>query len=281
MKKREIRRKAGKSALPIEYWSYSSLMSYLRNPLAWYKRYVLKIYDTPRGPAAVVGVAGHAALEHYYTGFTKEQAVALGLEYLRGVPDFEINFGVAKSKAAMRAKRALMERDYLQAIGFYLARAPRHKVIGAEVKGVAKVKGLPLPVKSVADLVVESKGNPGCLDIVDHKFVDSFSKGKAAKPLFTLQAVFNYYVICALYGKPVKRFIVVECKKSKNKDGRSQLRRYVIDYEKEGETFEVFRRLITDASTDIKKRRAYLPNPSDMFDGEDSYDMYRLRLAED
>ena len=257
------------------------MLSYLRNPLAWYKRYVLKIYDTPRGPAAIVGVAGHVALEHYYQGFGKPESVAKGLEYLQSVPDFEINFGVAETRVARKAKRKKMEADYHQAIGFYLARAPRYKVIGVEVRGVAKVKGLPLPVKSVADLVVESKGNEGCLDIVDHKFVESFSKSKAAKPLFALQAIFNYFVITSLYGKPVCRFIVVECKKSKNKDGRSQLRKYVIEYEKEGETFELFRRLITDATKEIASKRTYLPNPSDMFEGEDSYEMYRLRLAED
>src|SRR5437868_12083212 len=52
-------------ALPIQYWSYSSLMSFLRNPLAWYKRYVQRIYDTPRTPAAVVGSAAHLALQHF------------------------------------------------------------------------------------------------------------------------------------------------------------------------------------------------------------------------
>jgi S-DNA-T family DNA segregation ATPase FtsK/SpoIIIE len=265
---------------PITHWSYSALMSYLRNPLAWYKRYVLKIYDTPRSPSAVIGVAGHYALEHFYQGFDKEQAVEMGRSKLREVPDFEINFGVAKTRAAKKKKREDMERDYLQAIGFYLERPPRHKVVGVEVRGLAKVKGVPLPLKSISDLVVESKGNPGCLDIVDHKFVDTFSKSKSAKPLFALQAVFNYYTISALYKKPVKRFIIVECKKSRNKDGSSQLRKYTIEYADCRDTFEVFHRLVKEASAELLTRKTYLPNPSDMFDGEDSYDLYRLRLTE-
>jgi hypothetical protein len=37
-------------------------MAFLRNPLAWYKRYVEQVYDTPTGPAAVVGRAAHKAL---------------------------------------------------------------------------------------------------------------------------------------------------------------------------------------------------------------------------
>jgi DNA segregation ATPase FtsK/SpoIIIE, S-DNA-T family len=272
-------KKKGKQ-YPIAHWSFSSLLSYLRNPLAWYKRYVLRIYDTPRSPASVIGVAGHIALEHFYQGLGKPEAIEHGLVYLRNIPDFEINFGVAKTRTERKKKRAHMEKDYLQAIGFYLARAPRHRVVGVEVKGVAKVSGLPLPVKSVADLVVESKGNPGCLDVVDHKFVESFSKSKAAKPLFALQAMFNYFVVLALYKKPLKRFIIIECKKSKNKDGRSQLRRYVINYEECRETFTLFERLIQDASAEIRTKKKYLPNPSDMFDGEDSYELYRLQLAD-
>ena len=68
------------SGVPIKYWSHSSLMSYLRNPLAWYKRYVEKIYDMPSGPAAIIGRAGHVCLQHFYGGLKKEGAVELGME---------------------------------------------------------------------------------------------------------------------------------------------------------------------------------------------------------
>src|SRR3990167_7215631 len=86
--------------LPIAHWSHSSLMAFLRNPLAWHKRYVEKIYDTPVNPASVIGRAGHYALEHFYSGAAKEVAMSLGLEYLRKVPDFELAFGKATSRAA-------------------------------------------------------------------------------------------------------------------------------------------------------------------------------------
>src|SRR5262245_61836036 len=106
--------------LPIKYWSHSSLMAFLRNPLAWYKRYVEKIYDTPRNPSSIIGSGAHLALQHFYGGIAKDGALELGLEYVRKVPDFEVNFGKAKSRAARKAKRAAMEREYLQAAGFYL-----------------------------------------------------------------------------------------------------------------------------------------------------------------
>lgn len=256
-------------------------MAFLRNPLAWYKRYVEEIRDEPSNPASFIGRAGHLALEHFYSGADKETATRLGLEYLRKVADFEINFGKAKSMKARRHKRAAMEREYLQAIGYYLARPPRHKVIGVEVSSVVAVEGLPLPLKAISDLVVESRTEPGAVDIVDHKFVAAFSKGGTKKALFVIQAIFNYYTIRELYGRPVHRFIVYECKKTKNADGRAQLRRYVIEYAKHKDEFAVFHRLITDATAEIARERAYLPNPSDMFEGENSFDIYRLGLVDE
>ncbi|MCX6786553.1 MAG: PD-(D/E)XK nuclease family protein [Candidatus Kaiserbacteria bacterium] len=267
--------------LPIKHWSHSSLMAFLRNPLAWYKRYVEEIYDTPRTPASIVGSAGHLALEHFYRGEAKNVAMQKGLEYLRAISDADIDFGKLKTRRAKKEKRAAMEREYLQAISFYLERPPRHKVLGVEVKGVVSVDGLLLPIKAVSDLVVVSKIEKGAVDIIDHKFVASFSKGGAEKTLFMIQAIFNYYTVRELFGKPVRRFIVYECKKTKNADGSKQVRRYEIDFQNHEEDFSVFHRLLNDATTEISRRRIYLPNPSDMFEGENSFDIYRLGLVDD
>ena len=256
-------------------------MALLRNPLAWYKRYVEKIYDTPRNPASIVGSAAHLALQHFYSGIAKDGAIELGLEYIRKIPEFEINFGKANSKAARKARRAQMEQEYLQVINFYLIKPPKHDVLGIEFSGMATVEGLPLPIKAVSDLVVESKLEPGSLDIVDHKFVENFSKQKGSKTLFVMQAIFNYYTVRETFKKPVRRFIVYECKKSRNKDGSSQLKRYVIDFKEYAEDFKVFHRLVNDATQEISRPRLYLPNPSDMFEGENSFDIYRLGLFED
>jgi hypothetical protein len=276
-------KKVGKRAVkyPIKHWSHSSLMSFLRNPLAWYKRYVEEVYDTPATPASAVGRAGHYALEQFYSGIPKELATARGLEYLRGVSDSDIDFGRVKSRKGKRDKRASMEQEYLRAIGYYLARPPRHKVLGVEVRGLVGVEGLPLPLKAVSDLVVESRVEQGAVDIVDHKFVASFSKGGATKALFIIQAIFNYYTVRELFDKPVARFIVYECKKSQNKDGRAQLRKYVINYKDCADEFALFHRLIKDASAEISRTRLYLPNPSDMFEGENSFDIYRLGLVDE
>jgi hypothetical protein len=256
-------------------------MAYLRNPLAWYKRYVEKIYDTPSNPSSVIGRAGHVALQHYYGGISKEGATALGLEYLRNVADFEINFGKLETKRDIKKKRAQMEREYLQAVSFYLERPPKHKVLGVEFVGVAEVEGLSLPLKAVSDLVVQSAIDPGAVDIVDHKFVDSFSSAGSQKTLFVMQALFNYYTVKKEFGKPVRRFLVYECKKTRNADGKKQLRKYVIDFAQHAEAFAVFHRLIEEATAEIQTRKTFLPNPSDMFEGENSFDIYRLSLTEE
>ena len=266
--------------LPIKHWSYSSLMAFLRNPLAWYKRYVEEIYDTPSSPSSVIGRAAHKAVEHFYGGIGKEGAIAIGLEYLRDIPDFEINFGKAKSRAAKKKRRAAMEREYTQAVSFFLARPPRYKVLGIEVKAIAKVPGIILPVKAVSDLVVQSRVDPKAVDIVDHKFVDSFSPLRAEKSLFMIQALFNYYTVREALQKEVHRFIVHECKKSKNADGSAQLRRYAITFGDRKDDFVLFHRLLADATEELVRRRVYLPNPSDMFEGEDSLAVYRMGLAE-
>jgi hypothetical protein len=278
-----MKRKKGRGtgAYPIKHWSHSSLIAFLRNPLAWYKRYIEEVYDTPANPASVIGRAGHKALEHFYSGASKDVAIGLGLAYLRAVPDFEIEFGKSKSLRSKKKRRLAMEQDYLRAIGYYLLRPPKHKVLGVEVSGVVDIEGLPLPVKAISDLVVESKVEKGAVDIVDHKFVAAFSKGGASKPLFIIQAIFNYYTVRELFGKPVRQFIVYECKKTKNADGSPQLRRYTIDYKAHIQDFKVFHRLIADATEELKRKRIYLPNPSDMFEGENSFDIYRLELIEE
>ena len=265
---------------PITHWSHSSLMAFLRNPLVWYKRYVEKVYDMPSTPSGIVGRSAHVALQHYYGGIPKEGAIELGLEYLRDVPDFEINFGKAKSRTAQKEKRLAMERDYLQAISFYLVKPPKHNVLAVELSSTVTVPGLLLPIKAISDLVVTSRIDSTALDIVDHKFVENFSHNRGDKTLFIIQALFNYYTVREHFGKPVKRFIVYECKKKKNRDDSAQLKRYVINFDDLREEFELFHRLVNDATREIMRERLYLPNPSDMFDGEHSFDLYRLGLID-
>lgn len=276
----EKQRQAAKQAYPIKHWSYSSLVTYLRNPLAWYKRYVEGVYDMPSTPSSVVGRAAHTALEHFYKGCSKEEAVRRGLIYLKEVPDSEIDLGKkAVSKKAKKERRAQMEAEYSQAISFYLEKPPKHKVLGVEEKALAYMPGIDVPIKAVSDLVVESRTNPDEVDIIDHKFVDAYRTPGADNALFMIQALFNYYTVLQTFERPVGRFIVYECKKRKNKDGRPQLRRHVIRFKDHEEEFKLFYKLLKDATEEIKLRKSFLPNPTDMFDGKNSLDVYRLDIV--
>jgi hypothetical protein len=40
----------------------------------------------------------------------------------------------------------------------------------------------------------------------------------------------------------------------------------------------VFHRILKDATNDLATRRFFLPNPSDMYEGSNSFDIYRLGL---
>jgi hypothetical protein len=265
---------------PIKHWSYSSLISYLRNPLAWHKRYVEEVYDLPQTPASAVGQAAHVALQHFYGGVPQEESVLKGLKFLKSIPDFEINFGKSITRAAKKKKRLQMEQEYHQAISFYLIKPPKHKVLGVEMKAQAQIPGIAIPVKAVSDLVVVSSIDKEAVDIIDHKFVSSYGPSEIDNPLFVVQALFNYYTVLYEFKRPVKRFIVYECKKSKNKDGKSQLRKHVIDFQKHKKEFELFYQLLKDATEDLRTRKVFLPNPTDMFDGKNSLDIYRWGLIE-
>ncbi len=57
------------------------------------------------------------------------------------------------------------------------------------------------------------------------------------------------------------------------------MKKYIIDFRERKDDFKVFHRLINDATEEISRRRIYLPNPSDMFEGDNSFDIYRLELV--
>ena len=99
---------------------------FLRNRLAFKKKYILKIYDDKYGPSAIVGQAAHKALELYFKGMDNKTAIQAGLDQIDHTSDSEIDFG----KTGSREK---MLKDYSQAINFYFQEMPKYnEVIGIE-----------------------------------------------------------------------------------------------------------------------------------------------------
>ena len=260
----------------IDYWSYSSLTLFLRNRLAFKKTYILKQYDNQNSSAAIIGRAGHKALEHYLKmGNDVHAAIEAGHRYIASVSDIEIDYGKTGSREAII-------KAYTQAIDFYFSELPDFgKVLGVE-EGITTVvhdrngNELPMPLKSISDVISEDSN--GDIWVHDHKFVKSYSDGSEDKAVLIIQALFNYHTIEAKYGRAPVGIKFHECKITANKNNEAQVQPYEIRFNDPAH-FAVFYQLINDCTKEIRKPDVmFLPNPQDMFDGQASFDIYRQGL---
>lgn len=270
---------------PIDRWSHSSLSLYLRNPLAFKKRNILKIYTASYGPTTFVGRAGHEALAKFFEGHRTGQpvsvaeAVEVGMIHLQNVSDTEVDFGKLGSREKMLA-------DYNKAINAYFAELPRQewvnwKILAVEQKIVREISDeqgpFPLPAVSVQDIVLEDP--EGNIVIVDHKFVATYTDGNVDDGTKVMQALFAYHTVKAEYGRAPTRMIYSECKLATNKDGSPQVQPYDITFANHPDFFQVFRACYVGATIEVMRPDAqFLPNFSDMFDGQDSFESLRAGL---
>lgn len=264
----------------IDYFSYSSMSKLLSNQLAFKKKYVLKVYDDQMSSSGVVGQAGHEALEAYYNGKTQEEAVQAGYDHIAGVSDTEINYGSTGS-------REKILKEYSQAIQFYFEELPEfHSIIGVEEKILEEIKtvdGQPLglPAKGFIDVLHRNK--LGELEITDHKFVRSYTSGDVDDFSKFLQAMFNYHLVLAKHGEAPVRMTFNECKISKNRDNTPQIQPYTIDF-KDGTyygDFATFYKLYNTCTAYLQNPDAiFLPNPNDYFDGQNSFEVFRLGIVD-
>lgn len=258
---------------PIDNWSYSSLTLFLRNRLSFKKKYILKIYDDLSSPSAVVGQAAHKAIETYLDVHDEDIAHEAGLKHLEQISDTSIDFG----KTGSREK---ILRDYNEAMNNWFSEKPKfHKVLDIEKKITTFIKDqngieFGIPAKTITDLIHENE--KGELELWDHKFVSSYTDGDKDDPAKIIQAIFNYKTVLAEYKRTPKRMIFPECKISKNKDGSPQIQYYVIEYDQQPQYFTLFDQLYNDCTKEISRPdMMYLPNFQDMFDGENSFNIYK------
>lgn len=263
---------------PIEHWSYSSLMLFLSDRYAFYQQNILKNYDNSTGPAAVVGSAAHRALEAYYRsgGASVNAAVLVGQKYIDSVGDGAIDYG----KTGNREK---IIKDYTAAMNLYFAEAPSfHEIIAVEDSYVTKIhrnetEELPIPIKAKIDLVVRNK--QGKIEIVDHKFVSSYTDPDVEDPERIFQAMFYYFAVLYKYAEIPQRLVYNELKYTKNSDGSPQLKPYEIVYEKHPEYLTIFHAMYEQCTAEILKEDcSYLPNLRSMFTGQKSFDTWRAQL---
>jgi hypothetical protein len=259
----------------VDQFSYSAMNQLMSNPLAFKKKYILRIFDDLSSPSGVVGKAGHKALEAYFKGKEQHEAIEVGLEYINNLSDSGIKYG----KTGSRDK---IIRAYNQAINFYFEefKAP-HEILGVEEEIVGEVvtmtgDKLSLPIKGFIDL--PSRNKLGEIEIIDHKFVSNYTNGDEDNFKHWLQSMFNYHMSFIKWGEYPARMIFNECKVSKNTNGDPQIQPYVIEFKGQNMTgdlatfyklFESCVAMVSNPST------IYLPNPNDIFDGQNSFEIFR------
>jgi len=264
----------------------------LRNPLAFKKKYMLKIYDSTMSPSGVVGQAAHKAVELYLKKevASVDRAIEEGMKVLDSYSDVAIDYG----KTGSREK---MVKDYTIAANFYFDEIPdweSRDIIYVE-EGITKVihneEGgeMPLPAKCYVDIVWRStkketfagKTYPkGTLFIEDNKFVRSYTDpDELTDPNKLRQAFFNFLIVREELQEEPAAILYRETKLSKNKNGDPQCQYYAVDFSEVRQELTAFFQLYIDCTNYVMREDAiYLPNTSDMFDGKDAWLSYRDNL---
>jgi len=268
--------------LPISSLSYSALTQLLRNPLIFKLKYVFGVYDGKMSVSGMIGRAGHEALKAYYGGHQdyplradQWQARDLGLAYLDTFDDSAINYGKNGSRESML-------KGYAQAMDFYFTEEPQyHEILMCEEKMDAEIKTLegdmlPLPAVGVPDLV--HKRADGNVEIIDTKFVSSFTSYETEDYIKIVQAQFLFHLLLATKGIKADRMLFREIKRTANKDGGNQIRDYAIPFEHNQYRtifYNIFKDVVKFLST---PNQIFLPNLGDLFDGEQAGLLYAQGL---
>jgi len=251
------------TAYPVDHLSHSAIMTFLRNRFAFKKGYILKIFDFKSSPATLVGKAGHKALEIYYkNGNNADEAAAVGMAYLESTKDSDVEWGKTGSLEKVINK-------FNDAFNGYISEFQ----IDGEILGVEKSltsfikwegEELALPIKSISDLIVK---NSNGIDIIDHKFIATYTDGEVEDGALVSQAMCNYFNVLNEYGEAPKRMIFNEYKVAKNKNSDAQLQPYIINFEEHANWFDIFINIYNDITRELAKPDClYLPNFQDRFD---------------
>ena len=273
--------------MPVDRISQSSVGQLLRNPLIWKLKHVLGIYDGKMSISGMIGRAGHEALKVYYGGNSdiatpadKDEARALaidtGLQYLIDYSDaYIINYGKTGSREEML-------KGYTQAMQFYFAEEPDYnEIVMCEEKMTSEIRTvdgdlLPLPAVGIPDIVDRRKD--GGVDIVDTKFVKSFTDYETEDYIKIFQAYMLWHLLKATKNIVADKCIFREIKRTANKDGSPQVRDYVVPLNHEPYRiffYNLYRDVVAFISV---PNQVFLPNLGDNMDGEQAGELYAQGL---
>ena len=281
--------KETKIQMPVDSLSYSGMTQLLRNPLIYKLKFILGVYDGKIGVSGMIGKAGHETLKAYYAweGLktdwpvkARDDARDAGMKYLTSFSDSGIKYGKTGNREAML-------KAYTKAMDVYFAEEPEYnELVIVEEKLTAELKTpngelLPLPASGIPDLVHLRKD--GKYEIIDAKFTKHFTKyeDEDGDPhedyIKIIQAMFLIHLVKAAKGIDVERVLFREIKYTENKDGGPQIRDYVIPADHEPYRI-IFYNLYKDVVKYLANNPIFLPNFSDVFDGEHAGLLYAQGL---
>ena len=267
--------------MPVDRLSYSAVVTLLRNPAMFKKKYILKYNDSLSTVPMMIGKAAHKALEYRYTDMEQdiEDVIKVGMDYLVESSDGFIKYG------ARWDSREKMLQGYNKVIRNYFKEEPKyHKIISVEEKweGLCKTiygDELPIAFSGIADLVHQWDDNPENVEIIDTKFSDRFTSYESEDYIKIIQAMFMYHLLWETKGIKAKRMLFRQTKISDNKNGDSQIQDYSIPFDHEP-YFALFYNLIKDITKFLKNDPVFLPNIADIMDGEESGLIYAQGLMD-
>lgn len=273
---------------PIPHLSYSALTQLLRNPLIFKMKHILGVYSGKIGVSGVIGIAGHRAMQAYYGGdddnpvepdMTHAEKIELarwvGLQFIEEYDESSIEYGKTGS-------REQILKGFAKAMEFYFAEEPQYdELMFVEERMEAALKTvegqlLPLPATGKTDIVHKRKD--GLIEIIDHKFVKTFTNHDDEDGIKIIQAMFYFHLLLAAHGIRAHRMVFREVKYSANKDGGPQIRDWVVPFDHEP-YFIIFYNLYRDVIRYLSvEDQVFLPNVGDIFDGKHSWLLYSQGL---
>lgn len=255
--------------LPIEHISYSALREYCSNRWLFKKHYILNDWsDVSTSASMLTGTGFHKVMEMYYSGLDITAALAKGYEAMDS-EQHRVNWAEYKTTSLAKCKE-----EMAQTVNFYF----EEEVSIGEVLATEKVvlcdfsigqDVAPLPLKAKTDMI-SRKDNK--LHIWDWKTVSTHSDVEKEDANYILQAMFNFQTIKASYNEEPAAAHFVEVKKSKNRDGGSQVQVYSIEFDKHPEYHTYFGKMYTGLIIELSNPDIqFLPNFGDMLGGEEAW----------
>lgn len=241
----------------ITHLSYSALKSFFTSPAKFYREYVMKDGFAPSITMAE-GKAWHRGLEALVN---KENVLEAALKC------YDDQYEELKESALLNREDMKKFQDKYdkgrKVLKANLLTYPNSHEAWRNREGTEQRVAVPAPVENALPIVavidVFEGSNP-----VDYKYVSRFSGSDEG---YRVQAWFCYHAAKHHTGKEPEKFIIEEFKKSANRDGSSQVKPLVIEYEKEW--LDRVGKWYAQASEQIVGQKHFVPNPFQFFGGDD------------